>query len=53
MSNYRKTAAAVIGASLVWAQAYEVLPSKWLALATALAAALGVYGVTNDKKVAK
>lgn len=52
ISGYRKTVAALIGAVLTWATATltdnHVSTAEWIALAVAVATALGVYQVSND-----
>jgi hypothetical protein len=54
MSQYRKTIAAVVTGLIGWATAVVqsgtggVTSTEWIMLATVLATALGVYGVTNS-----
>ncbi len=53
MSRYRKTIAAVVGASLTWGVVVTesapaaVTASEWIAGGVLLATAVGVYGVKN------
>ena len=50
LSNYRKTLAAVGGVVLLVVQAladWDVSPTEWGAIATAVAAAIGVYALEN------
>lgn len=53
MSKYRKTIAAVVTGLIGWAtmvvasDSSSITSTEWIALATVLATALGVYGVTN------
>ena len=50
LSNYRKTLAAVGGVVLLVVQAladWDVSPTEWGAIATAVAAAVGVYALEN------
>lgn len=54
LGAYRKTGAAVIGSVLTWTGAAyvpdgHITRPEWYALALALATALGVYAVTNDR----
>ena len=68
MSNFfaflgrsRKAIAALVGAVLVWCQAIAAQPGgfqkitavEWVALAVALATALGVYAASNDPTTPK
>lgn len=52
---YRKTVSAVVtgligwGAAVVVSDQTKISASEWIMLATALATALGVYSVTNEK----
>lgn len=54
MGKYRKTIAAVATGLIGWATVVVqsapsgVTSSEWIMLATVLATALGVYGVTNE-----
>lgn len=54
MNAYRKTVAAVLGAAGTWCLASlpdgKITQMEWVALAVALATALGVYTVTNDDR---
>lgn len=43
----RKAITALVTLSIGWAVAYNVADPKWIALATVIATALGVYTVPN------
>lgn len=53
LGKYRKTVAAVLGAAGVWCTAAlsdgTVSTMEWVALGIAVATALGVYNVENDR----
>lgn len=55
LSAYRKTIAAIITGLIGWAtmvvvsQSAKITAAEWIALATVLATALGVYSVPNEE----
>lgn len=47
LKTYAKTITAVITGLIGWAIAYQIADEQWIALATVLAVAFGVYAVPN------
>lgn len=49
LNERRKTIAALVTGIIGWVTAYNVAEPKWVALATVIAMALGVYIVPNQQ----